>query len=213
MRCVSLIAGNVSDLFIPSPRQVCCTTTNGGAFECALKSAKTLSVQILVWSRGLIRYVRSRAFVPVGSHVLPLEHQLWVQGSQPQGQFFVGTTVQDAFQKKICRDAKAVRESGDEEDAGRAIATLNLVEGGGIYSQESGTFALVGNNEFPGPGDTCSDSSLEDSQGVRALVFGHVAFLAMALCQIQKKFFFLLPMAFCHKLSSHREGSKNEADE
>jgi len=213
MRSVSLIAGNVSDLFIPSPRQVCCTTTNGGAFECAWKSAKILSVQILVWSHGLIRYAGSRVFVHVESHVLPLEHQLWVQGSQPQGQFFVGTTVQDAFQKKICRNAEPVRESGDEEDAGCAIATLNLVEGGGMYSQQSGTLALVGNNEFPGPGDTCSDSSLEDSQGVRALVFGHVAFLAMALCQIQKKFFFLLPMAFCHKSSSHREGSKNEADE
>jgi len=199
MRCVSLRSGNVSDWFIPSLVQAYCTMTNGGAFECVIKSAKIPSMQILVWSLGLIRCAKRRVFVHVWSHVLPLEHQLWVQGSQPQGQFFVGSTVQDAFQEEVSRDAQPVRESGNEEDAGCAISTLNLVEGGSIYPQKPGTLTLVGDNEFPGPGDTCSDSSLEDSQGVRALMFGHAAFLAMALCQIQKKFFFLRFVAFCHK--------------
>ena len=198
MRCVSLRSGNVSDWFIPSLVQADCTMTNGGAFECALKSAKTPSMQILVWSLGLIRCVRRRVFVRVTNHVLPLEHQLWVEGSQPQGQFFVGSTVQDTFQEKVSRDAQPVREGGNEEYTGCTISTLNLVEGGGIYSQQPGAFALVGNDELPSPGDTCSDGSLEDGQGVRALVFGHAAFLAMALCQIQKKFFFLYSVAFCH---------------
>jgi len=198
MRDVSLKSGNVSDWFIPSLVQAYCTMTNGGAFECVIKSAKIPSMQILVWSLGLIRCAKRRVFVHVWSHVLPLEHQLWVQSSQPQGQFFVGSTVQDAFQEEVSRDAQPVRESGNEEDAGCAISTLNLVEGGSIYPQKPGTLTLVGDNEFPGPGNTCSDGSLEDSQGVRELMFGHAAFLAMALCQIQKKFFFLRFVAFCH---------------
>lgn len=154
-------------------------------------------MDLLIWSLGRIRCVGRRVSVRVRSHVLPLEHQFWVQGSQPQGQFFVGTTVQDAFQKKIGRYAQPVRERRDEKDAGRTVAAFDLVQRGSIHAQQAGAFALVGHDELTGPGNASSDGSLECGQRVRALVFGHEAFLAMALCQIQKKFFLSHAVAFC----------------
>lgn len=157
-------------------------------------------MDLLIWSLGRIRCVGRRVSVRARSHVLPLEHQFWVEGSQPQGQFFVGTTVQDAFQKKICRDAQAVRECRNEKDAGRPVSTFDLVESGSINAQQAGAFALIGHDEFTSPGNASSDGSLEYSQRVRALVFGHEAFLAMALCQIQKKFFFITCYGILPKL-------------
>lgn len=168
-----------------------------GAPECVWKPVKQSLMDLLIWSLGRIRCVGRCVSVRVRSHVLPLEHQFWVQGSQPQGQFFVGTTVQDAFQKKICRDAQAVRQCRNEEDAGRTIAAFDLVEGRSVNAQQAGAFALIGHDEFTSPGNASSDGSLECSQRVRALVFGHEAFLAMALCQIQKKFFLSHTVAFC----------------
>lgn len=168
-----------------------------GAPECVRKPVKQPLMDLLIWSLGRIRCVGRRVSVRVRSHVLPLEHQLWVQGCQPQGQFFVGTTVQDAFQKKICRDPQAVRERRDEKDAGRTVSAFDLVQRGSVHAQQAGAFALIGHDEFTSPGNASSYGSLECSQRVRALVFGHVAFLAMALCQIQKKFFLSHAVAFC----------------
>lgn len=98
-----------------------------GAPECVWKPVKRSLMDLLIWSLGRIRCVGRRVSVRVRSHVLPLEHQLWVQGSQSQGQFFVGTTVQDAFQKKIGRYAQPVRERRDEKDAGCTVAAFDLV--------------------------------------------------------------------------------------
>ncbi|GBQ94595.1 hypothetical protein AA102526_0135 [Asaia lannensis NBRC 102526] len=66
--------------------------------------------------------------------VLLLEHQLWVQSGKTKGHFLIRATVQDALQKKIGRDPKAIGQRHDEKDARCTIAFFDLVQGRGIHA-------------------------------------------------------------------------------
>ncbi len=58
-----------------------------------------------IWSPGRLWHVARHVFARVKRHVRLLEHQFWVQSRKTKRHLLIRASVQNAFQKKVGRNA------------------------------------------------------------------------------------------------------------